>query len=217
MIHLKSGQRLFGSFLCYFPCTHHLGVVSDATQQAVCHPWRAPGAPGDLPDAALLRLDAQQACRALDDGGYGVLIVEVQAVDRAEAVAQRGAEHGEAGGGPDQCEMGQIESYVPGSGPFAQYDIESEILHRGVQLFLDYTIEPMYFIDEQDVMLLEAGDYGGDVAGTLYRRAGRRPDVHAHLGGDDVGQRGFAQTRRAVKQNVIQGLSPALRRSDGDL
>ena len=48
--------------------------------------------------------------------------------------------------------------------------------------------------------------------GALDRGPGRVPDVDPELAGDDRGERGLAEARRAVEQDVVGGLSPALRR-----
>ena len=42
-------------------------------------------------------------------------------------------------------------------------------------------------------------------------------DGHAHLGGDDAGQRGLAQARRAGEQQVVDGLGAPAGRLEDDL
>jgi hypothetical protein len=44
-----------------------------------------------------------------------------------------------------------------------------------------------------------------------------RADVHAHLAGDEHGQRGLAESGRPEEQDVIERLAPLPRRVDGDL
>ena len=41
-------------------------------------------------------------------------------------------------------------------------------------------------------------------------------DGHAQLGGDDPGERGLAQARRAVQQHVVHGLAGGAGSLDGD-
>ena len=76
--------------------------------------------------------------------------------------------------------------------------------------------EPMDLVDEQDVALAQAGQDGGEIAGPLDGRARGRPDLGAHLGGDDVRQRRLAQPRRAVEQDVVDRLGSMLGGVDED-
>ena len=46
----------------------------------------------------------------------------------------------------------------------ADDEIELEILHRGIEDFLDRRIEAMDFVDEQHVARLEIGELRGEVA-----------------------------------------------------
>ena len=75
----------------------------------------------------------------------------------------------------------------------------------------------MDLIHEQDVVLRQIGEQGGQIAGLFNGRTGGDADVDPHLVGDDVGQGGLAQTRRAVEQHVVQGLIAHLGGLDKDL
>ena len=57
----------------------------------------------------------------------------------------------------------------------------------------------------------------GQVAGLLDDRAGGGAHRHAHLVGDDVGQRRLAEAGRAVEQHVIERLAPAAGRGNRHL
>ena len=48
-------------------------------------------------------------------------------------------------------------------------------------------------------------------------RAGGEAQADAHLGGDDAGERGFAEAGRAVEQDVVELLVARLGGGDGDL
>src|SRR5579859_329661 len=68
----------------------------------------------------------------------------------------------------------------------------------------------MDLVDEQDVVGLEVGEDGGEVAGLGQHRAAGGAEVDAQFAGDDLGQRGLAQTRRAEQQHVVQRLAARL-------
>ena len=66
----------------------------------------------------------------------------------------------------------------------------------------------MDLVHEQDVALVEVGQQRRQVAGLFDGGAGGNADARPHLLGDDARQGGFAQARRAVEQDVVQGLLP---------
>src|SRR4029077_16429391 len=69
---------------------------------------------------------------------------------------------------------------------------------------------------EEDAARLQRGEEGGDIGLALQRRAGRLNERHLHLGGDNVGERGLAEPRRAGKQDVVGGPPAPPRRLDED-
>ena len=74
----------------------------------------------------------------------------------------------------------------------------------------------MDFVNEQDIFFFQAGDNSSDISGTLHCGSRGGSNVNPHLGGNDVSQRGLAQARRAIEQNMIQGLVPPLGGGDSN-
>ncbi len=107
------------------------------------------------------------------------------------------------GRGADDRDRLDLEPHGPGSRALAQHDVEREVLHGRVQNLLDHVREPMDLVDEQHVAALEAGQDGGQVAGSLDGGAGRRPQLRPDLGRDDRGEGGLAQARWPVQEDVI--------------
>ena len=65
----------------------------------------------------------------------------------------------------------------------------------------------MDLVDEQHVALAELGEDGGEVAGAFEGGARGDVQVHAHLVGDDAGQRRLAEPGRPGEQQVVGGLA----------
>ena len=65
----------------------------------------------------------------------------------------------------------------------------------------------MNFIDEEHIAGFEIGENGSQIACPLDGRAGGDTHIDLHLVGDDVRKAGLAQSRRAIKQDVIQRLA----------
>ena len=116
-----------------------------------------------------------------------------------------------AGGGADQGEGRQVDAHAARRGALADDQVELEVLHRGVQHFLDRRLQAVDLVDEQDVPRLQVGQNGGEVAGALDHRAGGGAEADAQLAGDDLGQRGLAEAGRA--RAAARG--PAPRRGRG--
>jgi len=57
----------------------------------------------------------------------------------------------------------------------------------------------MDFIDKEHILITEIGQDGGQVSGTLYRRARSNLEVAAYLGSYDVGQGSLAQPGWAIE------------------
>ncbi len=74
----------------------------------------------------------------------------------------------------------------------------------------------MDLVDEEDVPLLKIRQDGGQVSGMGQDQAGGRADRHPHFSGDDVGDGGFPEAGRAVKNGMVQRLAALLRRVDTD-
>ena len=195
---------------------HHLRVVADALEEAVGDAGRAAGTGGDFRDGVGIGGELENSRRARHDLLDGLRRVEVEAVDRAEAVPERGAHHGVAGGGADEGEGGDLEPDTARRRPLADHDVEGEVFEGGVEDFLDATAEAVNLVDEEDVVLLEVGEDGGHVAGALDGGAGGDADVHPHLGRDDVGERGLAESGRPVEEDVVERLLALLRGEDAD-
>ena len=70
----------------------------------------------------------------------------------------------------------------------------------------------MDLVDEQHLPRVEVGQDAGQVARFLEHRSGRRPHGDAKLVRDDMSQRGLAQARRTVHQDVVERLVPLSRR-----
>ena len=143
-------------------------------------------------------------------------LVVLEPVADAEAIAQRRRQQPRPGGRADQRERRQRQGHGAGAGALAEHDRQLAVLHRRVERLLDRAAEPVDLVDEEDAAGLKRGEEGGDVGLALQRRAGGLHERHLHLGGDDVGERGLAEPRRAGEQDVVERLAAPPRRLDED-
>ncbi len=66
----------------------------------------------------------------------------------------------------------------------------------------------MNLVDEEHVAGIEVGEQAGQVARLVEHGARCSLELRTHLVGDDVRQRGLAQSRRAVQQHMVQRVAP---------
>jgi hypothetical protein len=138
-------------------------------------------------------------------------------VDDAEAGAQRPGQQAGARRRPDQGEFLQRHLHRPRARPLADEDVELVVLHRRIEDLLDHRRQAVDLVDEEDLVLLQVGEHGGEVARLLDHRPGGRAHRHAELVADHVGERRLAEAGRAVEQDVIERLGAASRGGDRHL
>ena len=85
-------------------------------------------------------------------------------------------------------------------------DVQFEILHRGIQIFLNGLLQAVDFINEQHIAFLKVGQQTREVCSLLNGWATRAFEISTHCFGENVRNGGLAQTRRAGKQDVIERL-----------
>ena len=75
----------------------------------------------------------------------------------------------------------------------------------------------MDLIYEENIIRFQVGEQGRQIARSFQYRAGGLAQSHVHFIGNDVRQGGFAQTRRAEDQDVIQWFLAFTGGTDEDL
>ncbi len=185
-----------------------LGVIPHAAQEVVGDARGAAAAPGDLDRAAgssISMFSRRAERRTIGLQLFGAVVIEPLA--HGEAREQRRGQQSAARGGADQGEARQIQPHAAGVGSLVDDDVELEILHRRIEVLLDRLLQAMDFVDEEDVARFEVRQQAGQVARLLDGRPAGALEAGAHGFGDDVGQRGLAQTGRSVEQDVVERLA----------
>ena len=133
--------------------------------------------------------------------------VELDVLADAEPAAHRAGEQADAGRRADQRErLAAGIVIVRACMPCVERDVDLEVLHRRVEVLLDDGGQAVDLVDEQDVAAVELGEDADQVRALGQGGAVGDVDLRADLVGDDVGERGLAQARRAVEQRVLDRL-----------
>ena len=155
--------------------------------------------------------------RLIHDNAQILVAVKLEPVNDSESAAQRRREQSGPRCGADQGEFGQRHLDAPRPGSLSDDDVDVEILHGRIEDLLDGRVQPVDFIDEQNVVRLEICEIGGQISPFFYDRTAGRAYADLHFVGNDGRQRCFAQSRRAVEQHVVERFLSFDRGLDADL
>ena len=108
--------------------------------------------------------------------------------------------------------MRHVKPYRPRRGTFTEDNIEREIFHRRVKYFLNISRQAVNFVNKKHVALVKRCQYSYQVA--LLFNCGARcyAQVYAHFLCDNSREGGFTESRRTVKQHMVERFVPAERR-----
>ncbi len=193
-----------------------LGVVADAAQETVGDARGAAGTHGDFGGAIAVDGDVEDFGGALDDETELVVGVELQAQQDAEAGAHGRAEQAGARGGGDEGEGLDVELEGAGAGALADHDVEAVVFEGGVELLLKDGREAVDFVEEEDLLFLDVGEDGRQIAGDDEAGAAGLLEGSAHFVGDDGGEGGFAEAGRAEEEDVVEGFAAGFGGFEGD-
>ena len=195
----------------------HHGEIPHPPQQGVGDAGSPPASGGYLLRRLARDFGGQYGGRPLHDARQHVQVVILQVAVDAETGPQGRGQQSAPRGSPYQRERVQLDLHGAGGGPLVDHDVDFEIFHGGVQVFLHHRTQAVDFVDEEHVVLLQVGQQARQVARLVQHGARGDLDSHSQLVRDDCGKRRLAQSRGAVQQHVVQRLSSHLRRLDEHL
>ena len=74
----------------------------------------------------------------------------------------------------------------------------------------------MNLVDEQHIAVLELRENRRQITCSFEGRTRRDLEIGAHLGGDDVGERGFSETGRTGEKQMVGGFTTTSRGTEHD-
>lgn len=119
-------------------------------------------------------------------------------------------------GGSNERERVEVYLYGPCRRTFVNHDVDTVVLHGGVEVLLDDGTQTVYLIDEEDIVGFQRRENTGQIAGLVQYRTARNLEAYAKLVGNDVAKSGLSQSWRTVQKGVVEGLSPVFRRLHED-
>src|SRR6266850_516862 len=193
----------------------HLRIISSSLQQAIRNARRAAAPRRDFLAAFRRDRRIQNFGGPANDEFQLGLGVEIQPVNHTEAGPQWRRDQAGASGRSDQREAAQIQTVRPGAGPLTDDDVELEVLHRGIEDFLDIGLEPMNLVDEKHIAEFEVCQNRSQITLHLDQRAGGRTESCPHFVGNNGSECCLTQPGRTIQKNVVERLTALARGLDG--
>src|SRR6266700_3138675 len=185
----------------------HLGKVAYTTQQTVRDARCAPCPVCQLVSALGINSYAQNLRRPFNHEFKFFRAVELQPQQNAKARTQRRGEQSRPSGGRHKSKRAYVNGVCPGGRPLPNDDVQLVILKRRIKNFFQRGLQAMHLVQEKHLTVTQVGQNGREVAFDLDGRPGALLVRHAHLIGNDGGQRGLSQSRRTIQQHVVQRFS----------
>ncbi len=165
----------------------HLSEITSAAEQAVGNARRTAATSGDFFGTAFFHLDVQNPGGAAEDDEQIFRLIKIEAMDDPEAGAQRRSNQSGARGGPDKCEVIQVEGMDSSAWSLTDDEIDTKIFHGGIQNFLDGSLEPMDFVEKKNFLGLEGSEDRGEIPFPFEKRPGTGFYGHIQFIRNDLG------------------------------
>ena len=95
-------------------------------------------------------------------------------------------------------------------------EVDAVVRQGRVEGVFDHGGEAVYLVDKEHIVRLQAGEQAGEVARLVEHGTRGELEAHAEFVGNDVGEGGFAQSRRPVEQSVVERFATVFGRLDED-
>jgi hypothetical protein len=194
----------------------NLGEITRAPKKAIGDARRSTAASGDFFSAGIVHLNVQNFGGAVEDDEQILRLVKIEAMHNAEARTKRRGDESRTGSRPDEREMVQVERMNARPRTLADDEIHAKVFHGGVKNFLDCGLQAMNFIEKENFLGLERGEYSGEVAFAFEKRASAGFYGDVELVGNDLCESGFSESRRSIEKNVIEGFAAIAGGFEGD-
>lgn len=185
----------------------HHSEVTHAAKKRVGYTGSATASEGDFHGGLLGYSDTEQPGGASHDTHQHLVVIILKVAVDTESGAQGGCQETAACGGSDQSEGGERQLHALRAGPLVEQDIDTVILHGGVEILLHDRVETVDFVDKEHVVRFERHEDTGEIARFVEDGAGCDLEADAEFVGDDIGKGGFTQAGRAVEECMVEGLT----------
>ena len=119
---------------------------------------------------------------------------------------ERGGEQTGTGGSTDEGKGVEVYLYRARGRSFIYHDIYPIVLHGGIEILLHHRAQTVDLIDEEHVVGFQRSKQAREVTGFVEDGSGGDFEAYPELVGDDIGEGGFSQSRRAEEEHMVERL-----------
>ena len=152
-VHIESLQGIARNVEGDGAVAFDLCKVAHSTKQQVGNTWSATTATCDFECRLAGNLDIEQRCGARHDMSERLGIVVLQTAGDAKTGTQGGGKHTRTRGGADECEWLKVELHAAGGRAGLNHDIDTVVLHSGIEVLLYDRRETVDFVDKKNIVL----------------------------------------------------------------
>lgn len=203
-VDIERGESIAGDVEGDSTVALDLSEIADTAEETVGDARGATAASRNLDGRLGSDFDTEERGRTVDDRGEGVGVVILEAAVDTEARTEWCGKHTRASSGADERKGLEVDLYRTGGRAGLYHDIDTIVLHSGIEILLDDGRETVNLVDEKDIVFGEAGKETGEVAGFVEDRSRGHLKVDAQLVGDDVREGCLAEARRAVEEHMVE-------------
>jgi hypothetical protein len=87
---------------------------------------------------------------------------------------------------------------------FVKNEVHCKVFHGRIEKFFYHLGETMYLIHEKDIPFLKVGEEAEEIPTLVHSRSGCGVKIRSHFPGNNMRQRGLAESRRAMKKDMIE-------------
>lgn len=215
-VDIEGVEALCCNLLVDVTIANDLSKIANSTEKRISNTWRTATAKGYGIAGILIYSDPKDACGATHNLRYERSVVIFEVALDAETGTQRTGKQTTTRGGTHKGEGIEVYLDCTRARTLVNYDIDLEILHCGVEIFLDDRAKAVNLIDEENIVRLKGREETRKVARLVDDGAGRCLHIYAQLVGNDVGESGLAEAWWAIEEGMVERLAAHLGGSDED-
>jgi len=171
VINLKSGKRRGGSILRDLCGAGHLNLITYATKETICNPWRPAASRCNQCGRIFRDADAKDPSRTLHDFGELAVRIEVEALRCTETIAEWRREHPDARGCSDQREGRHLKAQRLRRGSLPNHDVNGTIFHGWIEDLFHGASEAMNLVNKEHLSWRKVRQDCGEISAMVNRRS----------------------------------------------
>ena len=188
----------------------HLDKITDPLEISIGNPRCPPATTGKRFGTLAGHIEAKDPRTSKEHFDDLVIVIQLQFFLDSKSSSKGCGQIALSCGGSDQRETRQVDPHRACVGSRIDDDVDLEVFHGGVEVFLDHPTDAVHLVDEEHIALFQFGQKTDQILGLFQHRSTGRSKTHLHVTGNQAGECGLSEPRHPRQQDVIERLPPLL-------